>query len=516
MDSATLGAVSVALAFTFGLAVYNWRRTSVSALPLPPGPPARGLLGNLTDVPTSHEWKTYAEWGLKYGPVSHFRILTRHVVILNTLEAAVDLLDKRSGNYSDRPQFTMMCELMGWNWNMGLMPYGEYWRTHRKIIQHFLPSHPDARAEKYHESQTRATMHFLRALLDTPAQFYDHVRRLTAAGILAVSHGRELGPTADDPWVVMADEAADSLVAAGFPGSWAVDWLPLLKYVPAWIPGASFKRKANEWRKTAFRPRDLPFDWVENELISGRAVHSVAADLIQNGFGGKAVPGDVMRNVTGIIHIGGADTTVSVLHSFMALMVLNPDAQRRAQEQIDAVLGPDLRLPTFDDRVSLPLVEAIVLETFRMYPPGPLGVAHRSMKADQYKGIYIPAGTTILANSWAILRDETSYPDPHSFKPERFLAADGSLDRTIPDPRIPVFGFGRRVCPGKHFADDAVWLAVASTLACFTIRHKEGDDRMSDIKLRSGFITGPERFNCSITPRSNAVKRLIVSATDHA
>lgn len=57
----------------------------------------------------------------------------------------------------------------------------------------------------------------------------------------------------------------------------------------------------------------------------------------------------------------------------MALMVLNPEAQRMAQMQIDTVLGPDLRLPTFADRESLPLVEAIVLETFRMYPPGPLG-----------------------------------------------------------------------------------------------------------------------------------------------
>ena len=67
-----------------------------------------------------------------------------------------------------------------------------------------------------------------------------------------------------------------------------------------------------------------------------------------------------------------------------------------------------------------------------------------------------------------MLHDENVFPEPHSFRPERFLATDGSLRDDIPRP-IAAFGFGRRICPGRFFAHGLIWITIANVLAVFTI-----------------------------------------------
>ena len=80
-------------------------------------------------------------------------------------------------------------------------------------------------------------------------------------------------------------------------------------------------------------------------------------------------------------------------------MSLYPDVQKRAQAEIDAVIGPN-RLPTLADRSRLPYVEALVSEVLRWGPIGPVCIPHRLMEDDVYNGYFIPKGTVILANVW--------------------------------------------------------------------------------------------------------------------
>ena len=74
-----------------------------------------------------------------------------------------------------------------------------------------------------------------------------------------------------------------------------------------------------------------------------------------------------------------------------------------------------------------------------------------------------------------MLHDEDVFPEPDSFRPERFLATDGSLRDDIPYP-IEAFGFGRRICPGRFFAHDLMWITIANILAVFTIGPPVGKD----------------------------------------
>ena len=82
-------------------------------------------------------------------------------------------------------------------------------------------------------------------------------------------------------------------------------------------------------------------------------------------------------------------------------MTLFPDVQRRAQAELDSVVGTE-RLPDFSDRPCLPYVNALIKEIMRWFMIAPIGVAHRSFADDVYDGFHIPAGTIVLTNSWYV------------------------------------------------------------------------------------------------------------------
>ncbi|KAF9265964.1 cytochrome P450 [Marasmius fiardii PR-910] len=124
----------------------------------------------------------------------------------------------------------------------------------------------------------------------------------------------------------------------------------------------------------------------------------------------------------------------------------------------------------------LAMIEAILRETLRWAPVFPLGVFHATSSDDEIDGYFIPKGAAVLSNVWAMTRDESVYPDPESFLPERFLTEEGTCND---DQMLVAFGFGRRICAGRHFAVQALWMAMASILSQFHIEQpKDGAGRL--------------------------------------
>lgn len=91
--------------------------------------------------------------------------------------------------------------------------------------------------------------------------------------------------------------------------------------------------------------------------------------------------------------------TVSATYSFFLAMTLHPEVQKKAQDEIDRVVGSD-RFPSFSDRANLPYVDAIVKEVLRWNPVAPLSLPHTTIEDDMFEGYYIPKGTIVLANIW--------------------------------------------------------------------------------------------------------------------
>ena len=92
-------------------------------------------------------------------------------------------------------------------------------------------------------------------------------------------------------------------------------------------------------------------------------------------------------------------------------MVLYPEVQKKAQSELDAVVGPD-RLPDFTDRDKLPYVNALVKELHRWCPVTPLAVAHGVTQDDVYRGYHIPNGSIVTANVWCVVAKQASWPRP--------------------------------------------------------------------------------------------------------
>ena len=148
-------------------------------------------------------------------------------------------------------------------------------------------------------------------------------------------------------------------------------------------------------------------------------------------------------------------------------MIAIPKVQRRAQAEIDAVVGRD-RLPSFADAPHLPYVCAIMKEVLRWRPTAALGVPHVAKEEDWYEGMYIPKGTMCMANLWQCNRDRAVFgEDVDEFRPERHLDEHGEL---LPGPVETYraghvsFGFGRRICVGKDLATESLFINTARIL----------------------------------------------------
>ena len=163
----------------------------------------------------------------------------------------------------------------------------------------------------------------------------------------------------------------------------------------------------------------------------------------------------------------GSETTSTSLTWWTLAMIAFPEVQRRAQAEIDAVVGRD-RLPTFSDAPRLSYVCAIIKEILRWRPVAPFGIPHAATEEDWYEGMYIPKGTTIIPNTWNCNHDREVFGnDADEFRPERHLDENGEhLNGPMETNQAGhvTFGFGRRICVGKDLASESLFINTARIL----------------------------------------------------
>ncbi|KAG1829894.1 cytochrome P450 [Suillus subluteus] len=333
-----------------------------------------------------------------------------------------------------------------------------------------------------------------------------HVRHTAGAVILRISHGYEVKEN-NDPFVNIADRALDQVSRATAPGAFMADVVPFLVNVPEWFPGAGFKRLAREWHDTLEEMVSASYKFVLDQMAASISPESFTSNLLGGGPL-SAEDEHVVKWSAASLYAGASDTTVSAINSFFLAMTLFPDVQKKAQVEIDAVVGPD-RLPSFADQGSLPYIEALAKETLRWHNVLPTGFPHCASEDDIHDGYCIPKGSMVIPNVWFMLHDPKRYANPSQFNPERFLANDGKKPET--EPRTICFGFGRRICPGIHLAEASVWLSIAMSLAVFDISKavENGIEIIPEVDPLSGLISHPKPFKCSIKPRSSKAVALI-------
>lgn len=493
------GLALLAVAVLFLVAKAASSRLRRNGFPLPPGPPGEPILGHLRIIPSYSPEYTYMQWSKEYrSDILSFNILGQPVIVLNSVRAAVDLLDKRGANYCDRPRFVLF-EVMGWGKTLTFLRWGPDFRMHRRILQ---KSFQKSNIVQYQSLQERETALMLKGILNNPPEWENILRRFATAVVLGIGFGISI-ESDNDPFIQIAADASYALGHGGAPAGTPVDFFPFLKSLPRWFHDRSLKF-ATDWRWAIWNLHDKPFEAV---LASEDRAQSLIRDMLdqrqyQIEKGDKPeLSHDDIKGAAGAVYAAGQDTTWSTLIVFILNMILHPEVQTKAQRIIDEVVGRS-RLPNFQDRPHLPYIDYIVQETLRWCPVSPIGVPHRSLEDDVYNGYFIPAGSFIYANARAMTHDETVYTDPDNFNPDRYMPAEeGGLGEPFPNGQ---FGFGRRVCIGKHLAEASVWIVVASMLSSMNIekgRDESGNEIEPEVELTSGLTSHPKRFACRIVPR---------------
>ncbi|EIW58876.1 CyP450 monooxygenase [Trametes versicolor FP-101664 SS1] len=474
-------------------------------LPLPPGPRGLPVIGNILDYPASDLGRGFRALAARYGSLVHLKILGHSIVAIDSYDTARELLDKRSRNYADRPDAVMARLTSLTEFNLPLMRYGQAWRTHRRFFHQTLSLKT---FESTYRPHIRKFAHdLLQNLLDNPKDFSRHIHHAFAASVLNVGYGIEVSKD-DDKYVNMLHSVHDLIEDAVVPGKYLVELFPTMQRLPSWFPGTRFRSDALFVRKGTQEVLYALYEEGKRRLASGNAKDSMLSATLQrtSNFDSKAAAEEeeICAGALMTTYMAGSDTTMASLRAFFLAMTMYPDVQKKAQVELDRVIG-HTRLPDFEDRGSLPYLNAIVKELTRWHVVAPIGLPHAALEDDEYNGLFIPRGAMIISNFWSYSRDPDVYPDPETFDPERFLQ-DGKLNSGARDPYAYIFGLGRRVCPGRHLADASLFLACASILHAFNITPPL-DENGHPVKLEAKVTTGlvishPEEFECIVESRS--------------
>ncbi|EIW58855.1 cytochrome P450 [Trametes versicolor FP-101664 SS1] len=344
--------------------------------------------------------------------------------------------------------------------------------------------------------------------------------------VLSIGYGINISRD-DQHYGNMLQQTAELIEDVVAPGKYLVELFPALQHLPAWFPGAGFKKDARAVREKVLEARKTLYEEGKNLLHTKPTGASMLAMMLQRitTLEGDAAAEEEEQSASALIetYIGefrsylmatcGSETTVVSLRAFFLAMAMYPDVQRQAQAELDRIIGRT-RLPDFDDRDSLPYINAVVKELTRWHVVAPMGVPHAALEDDEYNGHYIPKGSVVIVNAWAISRDPDVYPDPEMFNPARFLK-DGEFTPGALDPSSYIFGFGRRICTGRHYADAALFITCASTLHAFNISPPLDNDGAS-MKLEAKVVTDRaiahlKEFECVVEPRWASVADLIKS-----
>ncbi|KAI0066938.1 cytochrome P450 [Artomyces pyxidatus] len=475
---------------------------------LPPGPRGWPLVGNAFSIGKA-QWLTFTEWKKQYGDVVYFTAFGRPMIVLNSQKAASDLLDHRAAIYSDRPDFIVAGDILCGGLLVTFQRYGPH-RTRKATVESLNRGVPGP----FRPMQLKEAVLLTLDMLARPSAWGANLQRSASSMIMSATYDTPPIESLDDPKVNDVVDFGERLTQTMIPGANLVEVFTWMKAIPSRF--AKWKREAEQDYAKFSKMLENLYNKVGTDLANGIDRPSISASLLKDtGRNNLSVRENAW--IAGIMFIAGSETTSAALSWWLLAVVTHPETQRRAQAELDVVVGR-ARVPTFADLPHLPYISAMMKEALRWRPVGPIAVPHRCSEDDWYEGMFIPKGTICIPNVWALnLEAEIYGADAHNFNPGRFLDEKSALKENPPDMKEEghgTYGFGRRICAGKHIANDSLFIDIAVMLWACTFEPAK-DERGDAIPIDTdGFIdhgaaVHPAPFDCIVTPRFPEVPTLL-------
>lgn len=460
---------------------------------LPPGPKRDLFIGNLRNFPKGRWYETFTRWKDEFGDLIYVNLVGVPMLVCNSLEAAEELTVKRMSIYSARPYRTMINVLMYSNWSMVLTQPGYGFTEQRKVLRKAMGSQA---AQGYDGLIQVESTKLIEALSGFSGEPFSAVSKSVGAIIVKVGYGEKIYREHGEEMVELNKERSRQITLV-FPKVWLVDIFPFLQYIPSWFPGATFRRIGNEGKKIGAKVRFWGFSLVEQDVANGVADNSIISTYIND----PSVPNEHLRDAVAMMYSAGSDTSATSIVNFFFVMTLYPEVQRKVHEELDKLIGGG-RVPNMKEIKELEYFNAAWNESMRLNATVPLGLPHVCTQDDVWQGYFIPKGTIVHCNIGYILRDPEIWgADADKYNPNRFLSQFNPRVKDLPDMSSVPFGFGRRICPGRHLAERITLIFAAAVLSAYEIVPVKGEKIDPSMPFDDSTIRRPSNFRCAFVAR---------------
>ncbi len=454
-----------------------------------PGPPGLPRVGNLLQIKLARIHRDVEQWSARYGPLFRMQIGSRTVLVVADHEVTNAVLRARPHDFR-RPSRTTTIGR-----EMGLKPgvfnaEGAAWQNQRRMVMAcFSPGNIRAYFPAMRKVTERLQGRWLAAArAGSAVDLQADLMRYTVDTLTGLAFGADINTL----------EANDDVIQRHLNRIFPALFQRSFSYVPYWrwfrLPADrqlersvtavnaaidDFIAQARQRMRDEPGRREHPANLLEAMIA--------AADQPASGVSDADVAGNVLT-----LLLAGEDTTANTLAWMIYLLQCNPEALRRAQDEVRR-LASDLSRFSRDNIGALDYLEACAHETMRLKPVAPFLPAE-ALRDTVVADVRVPAGTLV----WNVLRHDSVsgryFDDPEAFRPERWLGAAGAAPASGPAgsaKRVAMpFGAGPRVCPGRYLALLEIKMAMAMLLASFDIDSVTTPDGREAQELMT-FTMGP-------------------------
>nr|XP_022312398.1 cytochrome P450 2C8-like isoform X2 [Crassostrea virginica] len=470
---------TVSLAFVV-VVLYIWWKNTTRDATLPPGPPTVPFLGNLLSVSPETMLDKFQEYRKKYGDVFSLITGSRILVVINGYETLREIFIKHGDKTSERPDHFLTRDVGQFK--------GTLWKEHRTFTINALREFGFGKRslESRIIEEIEVFVEEIQNKKGEPSNIHSLINVCISNIICSINFGQRYHHD-DEKFRTLLDAVNRNLSNENV--MFLATILPFVKYIPG--DPCRIKKVLENQRLVEEHLRQLVKE--HKETYDENTPRDFIDVFLKKMIAEKNNPSatfddDQLLKIIVELFVAGTETASTALRWFSLFMIRHPDVQDKMRKEINDIVGTS-RFPNMEDKPKLPYCEAVIHETLRVGAIVPLSIPHGLTNALDYKGFTIPKEAILVPNLHSVLFDEAIFPDPHSFKPERFLDKEGTLQNT---EKVLIFSLGRRVCLGEALARMEVFLFASSLIQRF--RLLPGDETIPEEKGVTGVTYAPRDF----------------------
>nr|XP_027084833.1 LOW QUALITY PROTEIN: geraniol 8-hydroxylase-like [Coffea arabica] len=463
---------SLVISFVIWVCIYvlaSNSRPRKSAARLPPGPYSFPIIGNLHQLGKKPH-QSFAKLSRTYGPLMSLKLGSKTTILVSSATVAREVLQKYDRMFSSRAIPTAVQALDHHKFSLVWLPPSSQWRNMSKMCKDNIFATPrlDAnqglRQEKLQELRDylRRSSHSRKAVIVGDAAFTTSLNLISRT-----LFSKDFANYDSDSSQELKEIVWGVMKAAGAPN--LSDYFPVLQMID---PQGIMRDSKFYFQKLFDISDDIINERLQvrgtseakkNDLLEALLDHSIKNEFE---FGRN----DLKHLLLELI-VAGTETNSTTVEWAMAELLRSPDKIAKAKAELKEVIGQK-EVVQESDISRLPYLQAVIKETFRLHPAGPLLVPRKANDDVEINGYIVPKNTQVLVNVWASGRDPTTWSDPKIFEPKRFLGSE--IDVRGQHFELIPFGAGRRICPGLPLAYRMVHLMLAAFIHNIDWKLEEG------------------------------------------